>query len=86
MILHGRVRDRSSNFKVIIVGCASPNFNFLKIDHGMRLMIATRSHRDFSKTKFPIAQGMVKLLGSFSLGGNFFYSMALHSLERATVS
>ena len=33
MIPRGRVRDRSANCKVTIVGRAYPNFNFLKIDH-----------------------------------------------------
>ena len=79
-------KDLSANCNVTVVGRASPKFNFLKIDRGIRLMLAPKSQRVFSKTQFPMAQGMVKLPGSLSLGGNFFCSMALQSSERATVS
>ena len=42
----------------------------LDIDSGIRLMLTPKSHRAFSKTEFPMAQGMVKLPGSLSLGGD----------------
>ena len=44
-----------------MVGRASPKFNFLKIDIGIRLMPAPKSHKAFSKTASPIAQGIVNL-------------------------
>jgi len=40
----------------------------------------------FSMVSFPITQGMEKLSGSLSFGGNFFCMTALHSLVRAIVS
>ena len=58
MIPRGCVNDLSTNFKVTVVGCASPNFSFLKIDQGIRLMLAPRSHKALSKTAFPIAHGI----------------------------
>ena len=82
MIPQGWVRNLSASCKVTVVGRASPKFNFLKIDSGIRLMLAPKSQRAFSKTEFPMAQGMVKLSGSLSLGGNFFYSMELHFQKR----
>ena len=69
-----------------MVGRASPNPNRLNIDSGMRLMLAPRSHKAFSKMEFPIVHGMVKLLGSLSFCGSFHCKMALHSSVRFTVS
>ena len=69
-----------------MVGRASPNPNRLNIDSGMRLILAPRSHKAFSKMEFPIVHGMVKLLGSFSFCGGFHCRMALHSSLRFTVS
>ena len=40
------------------------------IDSGIRLMLAPKWQRAFSKTEFPMEQGMVKLPGSLSLGGD----------------
>ena len=69
-----------------MVGRASPNPNRLNIDSGIRLMLAPRSHKAFSKMEFPIVHGMVKLPGSFSFCGSFRCKMALHSSVRFTVS
>ena len=57
---------------------ASPNPNRLNIDSGMRLILAPRSHKAFSKMEFPIVYGIVKLSGSFSFCGSFCCRMALH--------
>ena len=35
-----------------MVGCAFPKFNFLKINIGIRLMLAPKSHKAFSKTSY----------------------------------
>ena len=68
-----------------VVGRASPNPNRLNIDSGMRLILASKSHKAFLKMEFPIVHGMVKLLGSLSFYGSFRCRMALHSLVRFTV-
>ena len=65
---------------------ASPNPYRLNIDSGMRLILAPRSHKAFSKMEFPIVYGIVKLPGSFSFCGSFRYRMALHSSVSFTVS
>ena len=64
---------------------ASPNPNFLNIDSDIRLILAPRSHKAFSKMEFPIVHSIVKLSGSFSFCGNFHCRMALHSSMRYTV-
>ena len=69
-----------------MVGRASPNTNRLNIDSGMRLLLVPRSHKAFSKMKFPIVHGMVKLPGSFSFCGSFHFRMTLHSSMRFIVS
>ena len=69
-----------------MVGRASPNPNRMNIDSSMRLILAPRSHKAFSKMEFPIMHGMVKLPGSFSFYGSFRCRMALHSSMRFTVS
>ena len=69
-----------------MVGRASPSPNCLNIDSGMRLILALRSHKAFSKMEFPIVHGIVTLLGSFSFCGSFRCRMALHSSVRFTVS
>ena len=69
-----------------MVGRTYPKFNFLKIDIGIRLMLTPKSHGAFSKTAFPIAQGIVKLPGSLSLGGSFFCNIELHSSDKENVS
>ena len=69
-----------------MVGRASPNPNRLNIDISIRLILAPRSHKAFSKIEFPIVHGMVKLLGYFSFCGSFRCRMALHSSVRFTVS
>ena len=50
-----------------MVGRASPNPNRLNIDSSMRLILAPRSHKAFSKMEFPIVHGIVKLPGSLKL-------------------
>ena len=69
-----------------MVGRASPNPNRLNIDSGMRLILAPKSHKAFSKMEFPIVHGIVKLPGSLSFCGSFRCKMAQHSLVRLTVS
>ena len=53
-----------------MVGRASPYPNCLNIDRGMRLILAPRSHKAFSKMEFPIVHGIVKLPG-FIAGWQF---------------
>ena len=65
---------------------ASPNPNRLNIDSGMRLILAPRSHKAFSKIEFPIVHGMVKLPRSLSFCGSFLCRMAQHSSVRFTLS
>ena len=69
-----------------MVGRASPNPNRLNIDSSMRLILASISHKAFSKMEFPIVHGIVKLLGSLSFCYSFRCRMALHSSVRFTVS
>ena len=69
-----------------MVGRGSPNPNRLNIDSDMRLILAPRSHKAFSKMEFSIVHGIVKLPGSFSFCGSFRCRMALHSLVWFTVS
>ena len=68
-----------------MVGRASPNPNHLKIDSGVRLILAPISHKAFSKMEFPIVHDIVKLSGSFNFCGSFRCRMALHSSVRFTV-
>ena len=65
---------------------ASPNPNRLNINSDMRLILAPRSQKAFSKMEFPIVHGIVKLLGSFIFYGSFRCRMALHSSVRFTIS
>ena len=69
-----------------IVRPASPNPSRLNMDNGVRLILAPRSHKAFSKVEFSMVQGIVKLLGSFSFYGSFLCKMALHSSVRFTIS
>ena len=69
-----------------MVGLASTNPNRLNIDSDMRLILAPRSHKAFSKMEFPIVHSIVKLSRSFSFCGSFHCRMALHSSVRFTVS
>ena len=69
-----------------MVGRASPNPNRLNIDSDMRLILAPKSHKAFSKMEFPIVHGIVKLMGSLSFCGSFRCRMALHSSVKFTVS
>ena len=82
----GCFSDLSTNWSVTVVGRASPNPNPLNIDNEIRLILALRSHKAFSKMEFPIVHDMVKLLESFSFCGSFYCKMALHSSVRFTVS
>ena len=58
--------DLSSSYKIILngVSCLSPSF--CKIDKGIKLILAPKSHNTLSKFMLPITQEMVKLLGSLS--------------------
>ena len=69
-----------------MLGFASPKPSFLKIDNGIKLILAPRLDKDFSNIELPIDHGIVKLFGSFSFGGNFLWWIALHSSEKAPVS
>ena len=46
-----------------MVGRASPNPGHLNIDSGMRLILAPKSHKAFSKMEFPIVHGIVNRRG-----------------------
>ena len=67
----GCFNDLSTNYRVTVVALASPKPNHLKMDKGMRSILAPKSHKALSKIKFPILQGIVKLPGSFRFYGNF---------------
>ena len=54
-----------------MVGRASPNPRYLNMDKGMRLILASKSHKALSKMAFPMLEGIVKLSGSFSFCGSF---------------
>ena len=45
------------------MGLAFLNPSHLKMDKGMRLILAPKSHRALSKIEFPILHGIVKLPG-----------------------
>ena len=63
---------RLANCNVIFVGFNSLRPNLLKRDKGIKLTRALKSHMLLSIVSFPITQGMEKLLGSLSFGGNLF--------------
>ena len=69
-----------------MVGRASPNPNRLNINSDIRLILAPRSHKAFSKMEFPIVHGIVKFPGSLCFYDSFRCRMALHSSVRFTVS
>ena len=69
--LRGCFNDLSASYRVTVVGLASPNPSSLKMDKGMRLILAPKSHKARSKIEFFIIHGIVKLSGSFSFYGNF---------------
>ena len=78
--------DLFANCRVIIEGLAYPNPNFLKIESGIKFMLAPKSHNALLKKELSMVQRIVKLPGSFNFFGNFLYRMALHSSVRFTVS
>ena len=82
----GCFKDLSASWRVTVVGRASPNPKRLKMDKGIRLMLAPKSHSALSKITFPIVHGIVKLPGSLSFCGSFLCRMALHSSVKFTVS
>ena len=86
IIPYGCLRDLFANCKVTAIGLASPKLSFLKMESDIKLVLAPKSQRTFSKIKFPIAHGIVKLHESLSLGGNFICKIALHSSESDTAS
>jgi len=78
--------EQSISYKEMVVGLGSYIPCFLKIDNGIRFMLAPKSYRDFSKCNSRMVQGTVKLLGSFNLGKSFLRTMAEHSSLRVIVS
>ena len=68
-----------------MVDFGSPNFSLLKIESGIKLMLAPKSQRAFPDTQVPIENGIAKLLGSQSFGGSFFCRIALHSSVKEMV-
>ena len=64
--------------KVIAVGVSSPKLSLFTTDNAIKLMLALESHKAFLNSKFPMVQGMVKLLGSRIFSGKLFWITALH--------
>ena len=81
----GYLKDQSASYRVTIVGLSSPKPSFLKMERGIKLMLAPRSQSALSNTTFPIQHGIMKLPGSLSFGSTIFYNMALHSSESGIV-
>lgn len=77
---------RFASCNVTVVGCASSKSSFLKIDKGIKLILAPKSNSALSNVTFLIDYGIVKLTGSLSLEGNFLYKIELHSLVSMTIS
>lgn len=73
IILSGYFMERSAIYKKIEVVLAFPKLSFLKRGKDIRLMFTPGLHKTLSKVNLPIIQGIVKLSGSFNLGGNFFF-------------
>ena len=67
----GCFKDLSANWSVTVVGRASPNPRRPNMDKGMRLILASKSHKALSNMAFPMVHGIVKLPGSFSFYGSF---------------
>jgi len=74
-----------ANFKVALVGFNSPIPILLKRDKGIKLILAHKSHMALSMASLPITQGIEKLPGSPTFGGNFLM-IALLSLVKVIVS
>lgn len=66
------VIDRLASYKEIDVGFTSPMPSFLKRENDIKFMLAPKSHKAVLKFSVSIMQGIEKLTGSLSLGGNFF--------------
>ena len=60
----GCLYDQSTICNMIVVGFASPNFNLLNIESGIKLMLAPKSQRALLNNEFPIENGIAKLPGS----------------------
>ena len=48
--------------KLIAVGVSSPKLSLFTTDNGNKFMLAPKSHKAFLNSKFPMVEGMVKLL------------------------
>ena len=70
--------------KVIVVGVSSPKLSLFTTDNGIKLMLALELHKAFLNSKFPIVQGMVKLLGSNIFSGKLLRIIALHVAVKFT--
>src|SRR5262249_38905637 len=84
MIPLGCLTDLSASWIVNLVGFGSPNPSFLNMEYGITLILAPKSANALSIDKLPRVQGMVKHLGSLSLGGSLRWRMAEHSSLRVT--
>lgn len=62
---------QSASWSVIVVGLTTPMPSFLKIDKGIRLILAPRSQSALAQKESSMLQGIMKLLGSFNFGDNF---------------
>lgn len=59
-----------TQLELMVVSFASLIPNFLKLEQGIRLILAPRSHNALPKKESPMFKGMVKLSRSFNFGGN----------------
>jgi len=50
-------------------------------DKGIKLTFSPKSHMTFSMVSDPMTQGMEKIYGSWSLGGNLFGSISIKFLN-----
>src|SRR5215469_4021456 len=80
----GYLRDSSANVKVILEGFRTPSPILSTMLIGMMLTLAPKSHKLFFTYILPTFDGMLKLPGSSSFGGNFLWIASLDSLDRLT--
>ena len=70
--------------RVMVVGVSSPKLSLLTIDKSIKLMLAPESQSAFPISKFPIVQGIVKLLGSYIFTSKDLRITALQVAVRLT--
>ncbi|GKD74739.1 hypothetical protein Tco_1333021 [Tanacetum coccineum] len=76
--------DQSANLTLILVGLRVLRDNLAYNEYGIRLMLAPRSAKALQEKVLLKLHGIRKLLGSPSLGGTLFWSIAeLSSLKKA---